>query len=328
LEIDLSKRIALLGGAGFLGLHLLEALEKIRDVSSIVVVDKFVHELPVRDIMHNEDKTEIVKLNIKETGALKNILETRKVDTVIHLAANADISASAFDPSLDFFEGTLLTQSALEASRIAKVEKFIFTSGSGVYGDNPEQIFSESSNFGFAPSPYAASKQASESLLQAYHSLTGIKARVFRMGNIVGPWQTHGVGIDLLRKLWRNPLCLNVLGNGYQKKPYIHVRDVVDGILRFGILEETGSGYDVFNLATDGGTYVYQIANWVIELVESRDATIEYGQSPFGWPGDVPIIQMSSGRAISLGWKPKYTSDQAVYESLREMVGQKQSYGF
>jgi UDP-glucose 4-epimerase len=326
VEINLSKRIALLGGAGFLGLHLLEALEQLSDISSIVVLDKFVHDLPVREILHNEDKTEILKFDIKETETLTSILKSRKINTVIHLAANADISASASSPSLDFFEGTLLTQSAIEASRIAKVKKFIFTSGSGVYGDNAELVFSEKSSFGFAPSPYAASKQASESLLQAYHSLTGIQTRIFRMGNIVGPWQTHGVGIDLLKKIWRNPLSLSVLGNGNQKKPYIHVSDVVSGIIRLGLLNEIRSGYEVFNLATNGGTYVYQIANWVVELAGSSNTEIELGKTPFGWPGDVPIIRMDSSRAISLGWNPKYTSDEAVFISLQEMLGQRSSY--
>ena len=76
-------------------------------------------------------------------------------------------------------------------------------------------------------STYGASKLAGEALISSYCFMFGLRGRVFRFGNVVGPRQTHGVGFDFIRRLLADPRRLRILGDGSQSKSYVHVDDVV-----------------------------------------------------------------------------------------------------
>ena len=133
---------------------------------------------------------------------------------------------SPLEPTIDFHQGTLLSQNIFEAARLAGVKRVIYASGSGVFGDNARKIFDEND---FSPCPtstYAASKAAGETLLSAYCSMFGLQGLSYRFANVVGPHQTHGVAFDFIRRLRKNPHALTVMGNGTQTKSYIHVDDI------------------------------------------------------------------------------------------------------
>ena len=139
------------------------------------------------------------------TGDIKDLPKLEKAmaghDTVIHLASNPDIARAATEPMIDFEEGTLLTQMVVEAMRRTGAGKILYASGSGVYGDLGHKEAAED----YAPmqpvSTYGASKLAGENLISAYAHMFGISGIAFRFGNVVGPRQTHGVGLDFIKKL-------------------------------------------------------------------------------------------------------------------------------
>lgn len=321
------SKIAVFGGAGFLGRHLINGLANVDVAETILVFDKFIHQYP----KHSYDSLtklgcQVFKLDLSETKVIQSHLESHGIDTVIHLAANADISKATSDPTIDFYQGTLLTQYALEIARKSGVGKFIFTSGSGVYGDDESSCFDEKSPYGMSVSPYSASKISSEVLLQTYSNMFGIQTTVFRMGNIVGSFQTHGVGIDFLQKLWQDQSVLQVLGNGRQQKPYIYVQDVVEGIVKLSLQRTSAERYEVFNLATEDGTLVREIAELAVSIAGRSTTRIVYGKTSWGWPGDVPRISMSSTKARSFGWLPTYNSREAVEKSLLELASQRLYY--
>ena len=107
--------------------------------------------------------------------------------------------------AIDFDEGTLLTHHVLEAMRRASVSRILYASGSGVYGDIGEIEADEDRGPLIPISTYGASKLAGEALISAYCFMFGLSGRVFRFGNVVGPWQTHGVGLDFVRSAARGP---------------------------------------------------------------------------------------------------------------------------
>lgn len=239
-------------------------------------------------------------------------------DLLFHFASNPDIAKAASEPTIDFYQGTLLSQNIFEAARLAGVKRVIYASGSGVFGDNAAKVFNEDD---FSPCPtstYAASKAAGETLLSSYCAMFGLQGLSYRFANVVGPHQTHGVAFDFIKRLRQNPKALQVMGNGTQTKSYIHVDDIVSALLHFraGFPKR----YEYFNLTTEDSLTVSQIARLVISELGLKDVEIKYGTSDRGWAGDVPRIRFSAEKMLSYGWMPHRTSLQAMQASIRGML--------
>ena len=168
---------------------------------------------------------------------------------------------------------------------------------------------------------YGASKLACEGLISAYCHNFGIKAWIYRFTNIVGARSTHGVVLDFMNKLRKNPKELEVLGDGNQSKPYLEVNDCVDGML-FG-LEHSDEQVNVFNLGTDGSTSVARIAEMVISGLGLKNVKIKFTGGERGWPGDVHTVRLDVSRLKKLGWKPKHSSDGAVQAGISALIGKR-----
>jgi UDP-glucose 4-epimerase len=239
-------------------------------------------------------------------------------DLLFHFASNPDIAKAATEPTIDFEQGTLLSQNIFEAARLGGIARIIYASGSGVFGDHPERVFDEED---FSPCPtstYAASKIAGETLLSAYCAMFGLRGLTYRFANVVGPHQTHGVAFDFIRKLRQNPRRLTVLGDGHQTKPYIHVDDIVSALLRFR--DDFPKRYDYFNLTTPDSLTVKQIALLVIDEMGLREVEIQFGTSDRGWAGDVPRIRFTAEKMKGHGWAPRRNSAEAMRASIRGML--------
>src|SRR5439155_24389307 len=180
------------------------------------------------DRIRKDNRNEIVAADRKELSAVTAAMAG--CETACHLAANPDIAKAVTRPDIDFWEGTYLTQNVLEAMRVTGARNIIYTSGSGVYGENPKVAFREDYGPCLPISTYGASKLACEGLISAYCHMFGFSGRTFRFANVVGPRQTHGVGYDFVRFLKADPTRLRILGDGTQKKSYIHVEDVLAAV--------------------------------------------------------------------------------------------------
>jgi UDP-glucose 4-epimerase len=259
------------------------------------------------------------QVNAEDTDELVSAFEG--VDTVIHLASNPDIARAATEPRIDFEAGTILTESVLEASRRANVKNFLYASGSGVYASAGLEPIHEDTLL--QPiSTYGASKLAGEALVSSYSFMFGIKGISFRFANVVGPKQTHGVGFDFLNKLKQNPKRLQVLGNGTQTKSYIHVTDVVNGVLH--ALSKVEAPYDVFNVATLDYISVKDIASLAIKTSGLTLDSVEiiFGDDDRGWKADVPKIFLDSQKLRKYGWVTSYNSREAIEASLKSMFAE------
>jgi len=288
----------LIGGSGFVGQHLYRYLTGAGH--SVRIFDKRVPK-----------EGSGVFGDVKDLELLTEAM--RGSDLVFHLASNPDISKAATEPTIDFYEGTLLTQNVLEAMRISGVRRLVYFSGSGVYGENAAAVFGESHGPLLPISTYGASKLAGEALICSYCHMFGLNAVVFRPANIVGSGQTHGIGYDLLRKLRRDPLHLRVLGDGSQKKSYIHVGDVMDAIA--AIVPQDCVGYDVLNVANDDAITVAQIVNMAVDVM-GVSPSIEYAGGDRGWNGDVPVIRLDCKELKAYGWTALHTSAEAMRDAL------------
>jgi UDP-glucose 4-epimerase len=312
------KRFFVSGGAGFIGSHLVRSLLKENETERIVIFDNFSSGRQSYIAQAATDaRVKTVTGDLKELPAVSAAMNG--CDTVFHLAANPDIARAVSQPDIDFWEGTYLTQNILEAMRVNKTGTIFYTSGSGVYGENPNIAFAEDYGPCVPISTYGASKLACEGLIAAYCHLFELTGRAFRFANVVGPRQTHGVGYDFIRRLKANPMRLRILGDGTQRKSYIHVDDVLEAM---GRADGGPPQYAVFNVATDDYISVREIADLAVRLsgLDPAQVMYEFTGGDRGWKGDVPVVRFDCSKIKALGWRAKRSSAEAVADAMRAML--------
>lgn len=252
--------------------------------------------------------------------ALRRLHETSPVSEVWHMAANSDIPAGIADPATDLRDTFMTTYNTLLLMKELGIGTIAFASSSAVYGDLGDRILTEDTGPLFPISNYGAMKLASEAIITAALESYLDRAFVFRFPNVVGVPATHGVILDFVRKLKATPGNLEVLGDGTQRKSYLHGDDLLDAMLHIRDHVPDKLGY--FNIgAEDEGVTVKVIAEAVVERV-SPQARITYGRGNKGWVGDVPKFAYSTAKLSKLGWRPRLGSAAAIRKAVDQVAQQ------
>ena len=307
------------GGAGFIGSHLVRRLLADEKVERVVVFDNFSSgKRCYLNEFRSDKRVQIIEADLKDVDATRKGMAG--CDTIFHLAANPDIAKAITQPDIDFWEGTYLTQNILEAVRSAGVGRIIYASGSGVYGENPSVAFREEYGPCLPVSTYGASKLACEALIASYCSMFHLSGRSFRFANVVGPRQTHGVGYDFIRRLKLDPTRLRIMGNGSQRKSYIHIDDVLAAIAIGSPIPS--AGYDLFNVATEDDITVREIADMAVRVtgLDPSNVRFEFTGGDRGWKGDVPVVRFDCSKIKALGWRCRRGSAEAVGDAMKAMI--------
>ncbi len=316
-----SRLVAVTGCAGFIGRHLSRALfRKAADVHGIDIDAGGVRALRA-SVGDRKEVALFKKGDVTRPHDLDYLLAG--ADVVFHLAADPDVRNSTQHPYAHFQQNVMTTLSVLEGMRRNDVEQIVFPSTSTVYGDAVKVPTPED----FAPlhpiSIYGASKLACEGLLSSFCASYGMDAVALRFANVVGPGATHGVIVDLVEKLKRDPKRLEVLGDGKQRKSYIHIDDLVAGTLTAGA--KAPKGFSVYNVGSNDTMLVDGIAKAVIRAMGLRNVNIVHKPAPGGrgWAGDVKVMQLSIARLKKLGFRPEYSSIEAVEATARAVAAER-----
>jgi UDP-glucose 4-epimerase len=313
---EVTVRSFVVGGAGFIGSHLVDRLV---GRGPVTVYDNL--SVGQRRFIEGPLAAEQAVLVEGDALDLPRLTEAaRGHDVIFHLAANPEARWGLERTRLDLEQGTIATYNALEAARVAGVPRFVFSSSGTVYGDTGD-VCAEGDLGRLPISLYGASKFAGEAMVAAFGECFGLKGFICRFGNVVGSRGTHGAILDFCKKLAATPDVLEVLGDGQQSKPYLHVSDCADGIL-FVLDHATGENPAVFNLAPPDATSVRQIAELCVAASPNPRAAIRYGSSARGWPGDVPKSRVDPSKLAALGFRVKHTSDDAMRMAVREVAAQ------
>jgi UDP-glucose 4-epimerase len=311
-------RAFVVGGAGFIGSHLVDTLVRRGEVTVFddlsIGKEGFIAEAV------SSGRARLVVGDALDLAALTEALAGH--DVVFHLAANPEARWGLEQTRLDLDQGTVVTYNVLEAARRNGVRSFVFASSGTVYGNTAEPC--AELDLGRLPiSLYGASKLACESLLSAFVECFGMRGFICRFGNVVGPRSTHGVILDFCSKLALHPDHLDVLGNGEQAKPYLHVSDCVAGMLH--VFDHAPEPLAVYNLAPPDATRVARIAELCVAASPNPRAHIVYGQGEQGWPGDVPRSRLKPDKLAAIGFRVRHSSlravELAVAEVAREVFG-------
>jgi UDP-glucose 4-epimerase len=298
------------GAAGFIGSNLVDALLARGD--TVVGYDNFSTgiEAFLAGALGNP-RFSLVRGDLLDPAALTTAMAG--CDMVFHLAANADVRFGTEHPMRDLEQNTIATFRVLEAVRANSIRRIAFSSTGSVYGEATVIPTPEDAPFPVQTSLYGASKIACEGLISAYAEGFGLQGIVFRFVSILGPRYTHGHIFDFYRQLRADPSQLRVLGNGLQRKSYLHVDDCVSAILT--AVERFEGKYGVFNLGTDEYCQVNDSIGWIAAEL-GLDPVRHYTGGERGWIGDNPFIFLDCGRIRALGWQPAHSIEQGVRRTL------------
>jgi UDP-glucose 4-epimerase len=306
------------GGAGFIGSHLVERLVARGHVT--VLDDLSNGRAENLEPAMKSGRCELRPGSLFDAELLAACLAGKAA--VFHLSANPEARLGLENTKLDVEQGTLATHAVLDASRRVGVRAVVLASSGTVYGSTSDVCREE--DLGALPiSLYGASKLASEALLSAYVECFGFVGWIFRLGNVIGPRASHGAAFDFLTRLKQRPEALTVLGDGQQSKPYLHVQDCVDAML-FGF-EHSAEPLNVFNVAPPDTASVSRVAELCVACLPGKVTPISYAGGNRGWLGDVPQSRLSSAKLAELGYTLPRTSEQALQVGIpalaKEILG-------
>jgi UDP-glucose 4-epimerase len=253
----------------------------------------------------------LIEADLLDRGTLDAAVAGHEI--VFHLAANADVRFGTDDPARDLQQNTIATFNVLEAMRAGGVRRIVFSSTGSIYGE--PQVFPtpEDAPFPVQTSLYGASKLAGEGLIQAYCAGFDFQGCIFRFVSILGQRYTHGHVFDFYRKLLVDPTEIEVLGNGKQRKSYLHVDDCIAAILL--CLEKVRDPLQIFNLGTDEYCTVDQSLGWICQHLGHAPRR-RYSGGERGWIGDSPFIFLDTRKIRALGWNPKYDIHSSILATL------------
>jgi UDP-glucose 4-epimerase len=306
-EVVSPMRAFVTGCAGFIGSHLTDRL--LAAGCEVVGFDDF--STGQRRFLAPHSRFTLVEGTLSDVDRLREAM--RGADCVFHLAANADVRQGLEHTRKDLEQNTIATYNVLESMRVNGVQKICFSSTGSVYGEAGVFPTPENAPFPIQTSLYGASKLACEGLIAAYCQGFGLQSWIFRFVSILGERYSHGHVFDFCRQLRADPGALHVLGNGRQRKSYLHVQDCIDGILL--ALSRANERVNLFNLGVDSFCEVNDSIGWICSALDVQPK-ITYGGGERGWIGDSPFIFLDTTRIRELGWRPKLNIEQGILKTV------------
>ena len=312
------RRWFVTGGAGFIGSHVVDLL--VSAGHEVTVYDNL--SLSTDRYLLDYERAGKIRVVRKDLVELESVVEAMAGhDVVFHLAANTDIPSGFTKHRIDLDNDVVATWTVLEAMHKNGIKELLFSSTGAVYGESIQGAFNERSGPLIPLSLYGAGKIASEAFIAAYCNLFGIKAWMFRFGNVIGERTNHGVIYDFIAKLKKSPKKLEVLGTGKGEKNYFLVEECIHGMLYIRHRLPDGPFPVLVNLGTDSTTQVMDISKIIIEEMGLTDVEYSFTGTPRGWPGDQPVVLLDTTKIHELGWYSKRTSTEAVRAAARRLLG-------
>jgi UDP-glucose 4-epimerase len=304
------KTALVTGGAGFVGSHLVDRL--VEDRYKVVVVDD--ESAECNEQFYWRDDTHNFKVSINNRNAFNKIWQEHSPDYMFHLAAESRIQTTVsrpYDACDTNFTGTCnVLQGAKECGA-----RVIYSSTAAAYGLNdPPQVETMRRS---CLNPYSVSKVAAEDLCKMYYSLWGVETVIFRYFNVYGPRSpVNGqyapvIGLFLDQKTRGKKMT--IVGDGKQRRDYIHVNDIVNGNILAAESDNPEVLGSIFNLGSNTN-------HSVLELVKLLDGDHEFISPRLG-EAKITLADNTKAREV-LKWEPKIKLEeyiQTLNQSLQKV---------
>ena len=296
----MTKTLSLVtGAAGFIGSNLTDYL--VKQGHQVVCVD---NESADNEKFHWNGTTMNVSGDITDYKFMRNVFN--KVDYVFHLAAESRLQPAIENPIQAVHRNCVGTTVMLQCAREAGVKRFVYSSTSSGYGNNPYP--NDETQPDDCLNPYSASKVAGEKFCKMYYNLYGLETIVLRYFNVFGHRSpTRGqyapvIGIFRRQRDAGEPLTL--VGDGSQRRDFVHVQDVARANYLASILplknmaQFNGHDYtgEVFNVGSGKNYSIKEIADSISDNqinIPKRNGEMETTLADISKIGKV------------IGWQPK-----------------------
>jgi len=254
-------KIVVTGGAGFIGLHLVNHL--LKEENQITILDNFSNSDKNLTKILQHKNLKIIEGDIRKINDVNNCL--KKQDIVIHLAAKISVNQSILNPSETFEVNVDGTKNVLEACKKNNIKKIIIASSAAVYGEGGSGMKLKENTKTDPISPYGKSKlimeQEIEKNLVKYNKLDCIILRFF---NIFGVGQTSeyaGVITKFVERI-SSDKPLKIFGDGMQTRDFVSIHDIVESIN--AAIKNGKNG--TYNIASGKAITINKLAEFMISL--------------------------------------------------------------
>ncbi len=309
------KNILVLGGAGFIGSHLVNDLLK-SNASRVVAADSFFlgnASNLMFDGKTGGEKLEVVRVDATDFAALLSLVTSRKIDWIFNLAV-VPLPTSIEFPSWTVSSNIQVVVNCCELMRIEVAQRMIHVSSSEVYGTASYVPMDESHPYN-PSTPYAASKVSGDQIVQSYRETFNVDARIVRPFNNYGPKQnsaSYAGVIPIAISRASQSLPIEIYGDGEQTRDYVYVGDTVASILRLAQLDRPWTG--AVNIATGSEITINNLVVKILAIMNQSELPIIHRDAR---PGDV---RRHSGDTALLeklaGGKPDPLSDHRLTETV------------
>ena len=305
-------KILITGGAGFIGSNFVRyMLDKYPDYK-ITNLDKLTYCGNLENLkgIENNPNYNFVKGDITDNDLVLNI--SSDVDYIINFAAESHVDRSIEDPGIFIKSNIIGTQVLLDAAREQEIKKFLQVSTDEVYGSlGKTGYFTEQTPIA-ANSPYSASKAGADLMVRAYNKTFDLPVNITRCSNNYGPYQFPEKLIPLMISNALENKPLPVYGDGMNIRDWLHVYDhctAIDLVLHQGKIGE------IYNIGGNNEKPNIEIVKLILENLDKDESLIEYVNDRPGHDRRYAID--SSKIQKELGWKPKYTFETGINETIK-----------
>ncbi len=305
------KKMLITGGAGFIGSNFVRyILDKYPDYE-VINLDALTYCGNLENLTGIEDNPNYTfcKGDITDKELVFEI--TADVDYIVNFAAESHVDRSIEDPEIFIKSNVLGTQVLLDAAKEYGIQKYLQVSTDEVYGSLGETGYFREDTPLAPNSPYSASKAGADLMVRAYHETFNLPVNITRCSNNYGPYQFPEKLIPLMISNVLEDKPLPVYGDGLNVRDWLHVYDhctAIDLVLHKGNIGE------VYNIGGNNEKKNIEIVKLILKNLNKPESLITFVKDRLGHDRRYAID--SSKMQKELGWKPKYTFETGIAETI------------
>ena len=298
--------ILVTGGAGFIGSNLLHELVDTYE-GDVVCIDSLTY---AANQTHVPEEVLLYPYDISDKDQVDEVFVSYKPKYVFHLAAESHVDNSIKDCSPFIQSNIIGTVNLLNAALEYNVEKFMHISTDEVYGSIEEGSFTEDTIYD-PRNPYSASKASSDHFVMAYHNTYGLPALITNCSNNYGPRQYKEKMIPQTIMNLMDGKKVPVYGQGEQIRDWLYVKDHCEALIKVWRDGKVGEKY---NIGGECEVRNIDLVKRIISIMQKDESMIEFVEDrpghDFRYSTDITKI------SNTLGWRPRFTFDQAIIETI------------
>ena len=268
------KNILVTGCSGFIGYHICNRL--LKDGNNIIGIDSMENNYDPElkkyrlNLLKENNNFTFYNINIENIKDIEDVFNKHKIDIVLHLAAKAGVRTS------DEYRREYLNTNVigffnmLELSSKYKINHYIYSSSSAIYGDNKDVPYKETANTDYPISIYAATKKCDEILTYTYSKNYDLTVTGLRFFSVYGPLGRPDMGYYKFVNMIRNKGKIELYNNGDIKRDFTYIDDIVEGLTRV-IYNEPKEKFNIYNLGNETSILIKDLIIILSEEMKKED---------------------------------------------------------